>query len=206
MANITANDYENPFGLSCTDLQFIDNLIGSLSTNSQHDASQNKTQKEPNDDYLPTSPDNSMNGMPNSPIRFQKDNDSVNALELCLSSPSGYSNFGTSPSSSNAAPIYFQDTDPSCHDFTFGSSVDANRETTTNRSANHSDTDANNCRADRPNPPGYKLMSKSLQWPYEFLKTSLTTIVLLTKIQQCLKIQGSGKDLLEKKKRLCIKP
>ena len=140
MANITANDYENPFGLSCTDLQFIDNLSGSLSTNSQHDDSQNKTQKEPNDN-LPTSPDNSMNGMPNSPIRFQKENESVNALELCLSSPSGYSNFGTSPSSSNAAPIYFQDTDPSCHDFTFGSSVDANRGKMTNKSANHSNPD-----------------------------------------------------------------
>ena len=77
-----------------------------------------------------------------------------NALDTCLPTTSGYSNYGTSPGSSNTAPIYFQDNGPSCHDFTFGSSVNANRGKTTRKSANYSNTDAYNCRADRPDPPG----------------------------------------------------
>ena len=114
MTNITTNDTENPSGLSCEDFKFLNNLIESLPTNSQHDVPQNETQKEPNDDYLPTSPDNSMNGMPNSPIRFQKENESYNALELCLPTSSGFPYITGTPNEV-VAPNNFQDIESSIH-------------------------------------------------------------------------------------------
>ena len=154
MANVTASDFENPFGLCARDLQFIDNLIESLPTNSRHDSFQNETQKEPNEGNLPTSPDNSNDVTSNGPICSQKENETYNALELCLPNPSGYFDFETSPGSSHTAPIYFQDTGPSCEDFNSESSINANRGKTTNKSANHSDTDAFDWCNDRPDPPG----------------------------------------------------
>ena len=59
MSNITANDSENPFGVSWAGLKLINNLVGSLSNNSPHKLPPNEAYKKFNDNPPPTLPDSS---------------------------------------------------------------------------------------------------------------------------------------------------
>ena len=59
MSNITANDSENPFGVSWTGLKLINNLVGSLSNNPPHKLPPNEAYKKFNDNPPPTLPESS---------------------------------------------------------------------------------------------------------------------------------------------------
>lgn len=59
MSNITANDSENPFGVSGAGLQLINNLVGSMSNNSPHKLPPNEAYKKFNEDFPPIPPDSS---------------------------------------------------------------------------------------------------------------------------------------------------